>query len=98
MFPPFARLVAVRVDGPDVALVQKVALDAAERARAVGAGVRILGPAEAPIPRLRGRVRWQVWLAARSRNELVAAAEAAAGTSVSGDVRLAVDVDPQSVL
>ncbi len=98
-FPPFLRLVAVRVDGPDAALVQKVAADAAARARAAGgADVRILGPAEAPIPRLRGRVRWQVWLAGAGRTSLVSAAEAAAGVTLSGDVRLAVDVDPQSVL
>lgn len=98
-FPPFQRLVAIRIDGPDAALVQRVAAESAQRARAAGGpGVRILGPAEAPIPRLRGRVRWQVWLAGGARAELVAAADAAAGASLSGDVRLAVDVDPQSVL
>ena len=98
-FPPFLRLVAVRLDGPDAALVQKIASDVAARARAAGGpALRILGPAEAPIPRLRGRVRWQVWLSCLSRTELVAAAEAAASTPLAPDVRLAVDVDPQSVL
>lgn len=98
-FPPFHRLVAVRLDGPDPELVQRVAADVATRARAAGgSGVRILGPAEAPIPRLRGRVRWQVWLASQGRQDLVAAAEAAAAATLAGDVRLAVDVDPQSVL
>lgn len=98
-FPPFARLVAVRVDGSDAALVQTAAKDAAARAStAGGSGLRILGPAEAPIPRLRGRVRWQVWLSGASRSELSSAVEAAATTPLSGDVRLAVDVDPQSVL
>jgi primosomal protein N' (replication factor Y) len=98
-FPPLQRLVAIRIDGPDAALVEKVANDAAERARAAGGdAVRILGPAEAPIPRLRGRVRWQVWLAAPTRRDLVTAAEAAATAPLSGDVRLAVDVDPQRAL
>jgi primosomal protein N' (replication factor Y) (superfamily II helicase) len=98
-FPPFQRLVAVRLDGTDAALVEKGAIDAATRGKAAGgASLRILGPAEAPIPRLRGRVRWQVWLSCATRAELVAAAEAVAGTPLQGDVRLAVDVDPQSVL
>ena len=99
VFPPFARLVAVRIDGTDAGLVQKIAGEAADRCRAAGGPtLRILGPAEAPIPRLRGRVRWQVWLSSATRGPLVAAAEVAATTSLSGDVRLAVDVDPQSVL
>jgi len=98
-FPPFQRLVAVRLDGTDAVLVEKTAVDAAARGKAAGGpNLRILGPAEAPIPRLRGRIRWQVWLSCATRAELVAAAEAVAGTPLQGDVRLTVDVDPQSVL
>jgi primosomal protein N' (replication factor Y) len=100
-YPPFTRMAAVRVDGENEAQVQQVAQQAAGRARAAGGdAVRVRGPAEAPIPRIKGRVRWQVWLSSTARAALAAAAEAAAAgpaTQPRG-VRLAVDVDPQSVL
>ncbi len=97
-YPPFSRMIAVRVDGPDETSVRQAAGDAAARARAVGGDVRVLGPAEAPIPRLRGRTRWQVWLASGDRALLSRAARAAGETPLPRNVRLAIDVDPQSVL
>jgi primosomal protein N' (replication factor Y) (superfamily II helicase) len=61
--------------------------------------VRVRGPAEAPLGRLRGRARWQVWLSSQDRAALAAAARAASNAvRPGGDLRLAVDVDPQSVL
>jgi primosomal protein N' (replication factor Y) len=98
-YPPFSRMIALRVDGPDDSSVRAAAVEVAARAReAGGADVRVLGPAEAPIARLRGRVRWQVWLAARDRAAASRAASAGASISLPRSVRLAVDVDPQSVL
>ena len=59
----------------------------------------VRGPAEAPLSRLRGRTRWQVWLSSHERASLVAAARAAVrAVKPGGDLRLSVDVDPQSVL
>jgi primosomal protein N' (replication factor Y) len=99
MYPPFSRMIAIRVDGPDENQVRTVAADAAARARATGApSLRVLGPAEAPIARLRGRCRWQVWLSAPDRTTVGNAARAAAEASLPREVRLAIDVDPQSVL
>jgi primosomal protein N' (replication factor Y) len=98
-YPPFSRMIAVRVDGPDETQVRAAATDAASRARAAaGTAVQVLGPAEAPLARLRGRSRWQVWLSGPDRVSLAAVAQAAAGATLARDVRLAVDVDPQSVL
>ena len=98
-YPPFSRMIAVRVDGPQEQEVREAAAEAATRARAAAApGVRILGPAEAPIARLRGRTRWQVWLSGPDRAALARCARAAASVSLPRQVRLAIDVDPQSVL
>jgi primosomal protein N' (replication factor Y) len=58
----------------------------------------VLGPAEAPIRRLRGRSRYQIWLRATDRARLLTAARAAAQVTLPRDLRLAIDVDPQSVL
>jgi primosomal protein N' (replication factor Y) len=98
-YPPFARMIVLRLDGRDPERVASIAALVATAATAAGGGkIRILGPAEAPIARVRGRTRYQVWLAGRDRPALVAAARAGAAVKLSGDVRIAVDIDPQSVL
>jgi primosomal protein N' (replication factor Y) len=104
-YPPFARMVALRIDASDGRRAREAAADvtAAVRAAAEGLGeagrsLRVRGPAEAPIPRVRGRSRYQVWLSGPDRAALMAAARGASGIKLGGDARLVVDVDPQSVL
>jgi primosomal protein N' (replication factor Y) len=99
-YPPFARMIVLRIDARDPATARTAATAAAEAARRTGGGpVRVRGPAPAPIERLRGRTRWQVWLSSTERAPLVAAARAgAAAAGVGDDLRVAVDVDPHSVL
>jgi primosomal protein N' (replication factor Y) (superfamily II helicase) len=99
-YPPFTRMIALRLDARDPAQAKAGATAAAAAAgSAGGSAVRVRGPAEAPLGRLRGRARWQVWLSSQERAPLAAAARAAARTAKTGtDLRLSVDVDPQSVL
>jgi primosomal protein N' (replication factor Y) len=99
-YPPFSRMIALRLDARDPAQAKAGATAAAVAAgSAGGAAVRVRGPAEAPLGRLRGRARWQVWLSSQDRVPLAAAARAASRAIKSGtDLRLTVDVDPQSVL
>ena len=98
-YPPFTRMIVLRLDARDPTAVARDAALVATAAIAAGGGkIRVLGPAEAPIARVRGRTRYQIWLAGRERGALVAAARAGAAIKLGGDVRLAVDVDPQSVL
>jgi len=99
-YPPFSRMIALRIDARDGARARAAATTAAEAARrAGGAAVTVRGPAEAPLAMLRGRIRWQVWLSSRDRAPLAAAARAAAdAVGATGDLRFAVDVDPHSTL
>ncbi|MGD0835261.1 MAG: primosomal protein N' [Polyangia bacterium] len=98
-YPPFTRMVVVRVEGKDADAARSSAVAAAACARgAAGQGVVVLGPSEAPIARLRGRTRFQVWLSSSDRAQLLATSKAVQGARVSKDVRLEVDVDPQNVL
>ena len=97
-YPPFSRMVALRVDAGDGPSARAAGGAAATAAGAGGAAVRVRGPAEAPIPRVRGRNRYQVWLSGHDRTSLMAAARAGAAVKLAGDARLVVDVDPQSVL
>ncbi len=99
-YPPMSRMIALRLDASDPAQVRAAAIAAAEAARAAGgSSVTVRGPAEAPLARLRGRWRWQVWLSSHDRGVLARAARAGADAAGGGaDLRVAIDVDPQSVL
>ncbi len=98
-YPPYARMVVLRLDGTDAAAVREAAGVAASRARSVAdSAVRVLGPSEAPIARLRGRARFQVWLSSSERGKLLTVTRATQRVSLPRGVRLEVDVDPQSVL
>jgi primosomal protein N' (replication factor Y) len=105
-YPPFARLVNLRLDGRDAAAVEREAhaLGARlrSRARALGLGEEaVLGPAPPPLERLRGRFRWQVLLrsaAVRPLRTLARAAAAESADLAQRRVRLVIDVDPYSML
>jgi primosomal protein N' (replication factor Y) len=98
-YPPYSRMVVLRLDGTDAAAVREAASAAASRARSVAdSAVRVLGPSEAPIARLRGRARFQVWLSSSDRGKLLTVTRTTQRVSLPRGVRLEVDVDPQSVL
>jgi primosomal protein N' (replication factor Y) len=98
-YPPYARMIVLRLDGRDAREVSDAAATVARCARALAhQALRVLGPCEAPIPRLRGRARFQIWLAGTDRAKLLAVSRETQRIPLPGTVRLEVDVDPQSVL
>jgi primosomal protein N' (replication factor Y) len=103
-FPPTVRLACVRVDGGDPLAVRDVAEAAADAARRVAkqapadAHADVLGPTEAPLGRLKGRTRWQLFVRAKSARVLRVIARAAAEVAAPRAVRVTVDVDPVSML
>jgi primosomal protein N' (replication factor Y) len=103
-YPPFSRLALVRIDAPDeeTARIAAAKLAAVGRATpdALGRRVEVLGPAPAPIARLRGRFRFRVLLRAKDRGPLRAVVErvAAAREALDRQVRAAIDIDPVSML
>ena len=100
-FPPFARLVAVRLSGnsePRVRGAAERAAVAARRLASAGEPVDVLGPAPAPLARVRGKYRYQLLLRAGEHAPLHRIARALqASIRVSG-VQLAADVDPVALL
>ena len=59
---------------------------------------RVLGPAPAPIERIKQRYRWQVLIKARRRDELRAALASVTSYRSEGGVRVSVDIDPINML
>jgi primosomal protein N' (replication factor Y) (superfamily II helicase) len=102
-YPPVGRLVALRLDGSDEGevrhLAERVGVEAAPWARAVG--IELLGPAEAPLAKLKGRARWQLWAKGGDRAVLRAFVRRVLQL-VDGmgkpSVRVTVDVDPISTM
>jgi primosomal protein N' (replication factor Y) len=96
--PPFGRMAGIIVSGPDVAQVFDLANHLARNdapLRRVGA--QVFGPAPAPIARVRGRHRVRMLIKADKTVALQGAiSQWLRQVQIKGDVRLAVDIDPQS--
>jgi primosomal protein N' (replication factor Y) len=106
-WPPYSRMALVRIEGPDAAAVAATAERAAGMLRSgvkdtKGEAMRVLGPAPAPIERLRGRYRWQVMLrstdAAAMRAALASMQASLGGRGARAGVFVGVDLDPVNML
>ncbi|MGH7803374.1 MAG: replication restart helicase PriA, partial [Candidatus Binatia bacterium] len=107
-YPPFRKLAVVHFDGEDAGRVEAAARELAEDARRRnesrdrGARARILGPAPAPLERIRGRYRWHLLFKATEVRDLREAVQpsvrAATEQARRNGVRIGVDVDPYAML
>lgn len=96
--PPYGRMAGIILSGPDVAMVFDAGNQLARQdapLRAIGA--QVFGPAPAPIARVRGRHRVRLLVKAEKSAPLQEAlARWVAQLRIKGDLRVAVDIDPQS--
>ena len=98
-YPPFGRLASLLVSGSD-----KHATESHARRIAAAAphdeAVRVLGPAEAPLALVRGRYRFRILVKAPRGYDLSAYLREwmAQAPKKKGNIKLEVDVDPQSFL
>lgn len=102
-YPPYRRMIKIEIKGAQ----EKTALDAAKTARdiiraaIIGKDVSVLGPAPAPIARLRGKYRFHVILLSRSRGtmrRLASEAKVAVETEYGRRCRVILDVDPVNLM
>ncbi|HEY9214013.1 MAG TPA: primosomal protein N' [Ancylobacter sp.] len=99
VLPPFARFCALVISATDAHVAQS-------HARALAAcsprssDVRVLGPAEAPLALIRGRHRFRLLARAERAFDLSAYVRAwmAAAPRATGNLRVEIDIDPQSFL
>ncbi len=98
-YPPFGRLASLVISAGD-----KPSADGYARRLAASAphadAVRVLGPAEAPLALVRGRHRFRLLVKSPKAFDLSAYLREwlAEAPKPKGDVRLEVDIDPQSFL
>lgn len=102
-YPPFVALASVLVHGPDLGKVRSDAvelrkeLDRANQDRLC----RVLGPAPAPLARLKGEHRFQLLIKSRSRRQLRTVADAALKAIAERGVNLRsvnLEIDPISIM
>ena len=99
--PPYGRLAGIILSHPDQSVVEGHAREMARRAAPLQAiGAELWGPAVAPIARIRGRFRVRMLIrAARQAPIQNAIAEwLAQAPKPPANLRLSVDIDPQSFL
>lgn len=97
-YPPFSRLIGVHFSGPKKAEGKKAVTEIGKRARELAATltdgkVDVIGPAESPLARLRGRYRWQMLLRGPKSGPLHLLAEKVLREPKRG-LEIQVDVDP----
>jgi primosomal protein N' (replication factor Y) len=104
-FPPFVRLVALHIQGDKEVDVRRTAENIADRCRQETrkrkAAVEILGPAPAPLEKLKQNYRWQVLLKAADLDELhmiCRLVQDARQELTQGASRIAIDVDPENMM
>ena len=108
-FPPFSYLVSLRLQGNSPDKTEQSARQLAERLRKTiqrwptkGKELTILGPAEAPIAKLRGKYRWQILMKANrpylAQDLLRIARKSSEYGLKSKGVQLIVDVDPYQMM
>ncbi|MBO9455281.1 primosomal protein N' [Paracoccus sp. R12_1] len=98
--PPFGRLAGVILSHPDLTVVSDFARHLAANATPLhDAGAELWGPAPAPIARIRGRHRMRMLIhAPRQAPVQSAIADWLAPHRLPTNLRLAIDIDPQSFL
>lgn len=105
-YPPFTRMVSLRIEGKDEEKVQAAASRLAQHLHASLQGESktpvILGPAPAPIERVKNRTRWQVLLKDEDRAALHALVKRSQQEFLTRQrapgIRTLIDVDPYNML
>lgn len=102
-YPPFVALGSLLVHGPDLGRVRNDSLELRKHLDAANEGrkCRILGPAPAPLSRLKGEHRFQLLLKSRSRRNLREVADAALKSASENGINLRsvnLEIDPVSIM
>ena len=96
--PPFGRMAGIILSSVDEALLWDTARAMARQSRAISAmGADLFGPAAAPVARIRGRHRVRMLVKAAKGAPIQAGLRKwISSVKIPGQVRLTIDIDPQS--
>jgi primosomal protein N' (replication factor Y) len=101
MYPPFSAMANVLVRSEKQEMAMRMSAELAVLLNPPAPKIKILGPAVAPVPRLKNEYRYQFIIKAASRktlNELLQAVRKYAADHKWGATALVVDVDPLTLM
>jgi len=93
-YPPYCRLILLRLSGPELAAVRRTASELAQHLRSLAPDWELLGPAPAAIARVANRYRWQILLKGAIAASPSAVDWETLRTCCPRAVSLTVDIDP----
>ncbi|UOF00524.1 replication restart helicase PriA [Bdellovibrio reynosensis] len=105
-YPPIGRLVSFRIQGPHLGKVEETAGLLARRAYALKAqypqynSIEVLGPAEAPLSKLRGQFRYHLLVKSTQANAANPFSRQLLGDQdwIPSGIKILIDIDPMSLL
>lgn len=102
-YPPFVALASLLVHGPDLSRVRSDSVELRKQLDLVNQDrrSRILGPAPAPLARLKGEHRFQLLIKSRSRRHLREVADAGLKAAADSGINLRsvnLEIDPVSIM
>ena len=102
-YPPFAILIRVLVsDFQEEGIIRFLQELVSNIKDELSPDMEILGPAQAPIAKIKGRFRWQIILKGNDLNHLRRAVQYGLQSMDKGEtsntLRVIIDVEPQSIL
>jgi len=97
-YPPFSRMVNLTISATNeariIGCVKNLNTVARDLARQAGGKISVLGPAEAPLSRVKGRYRWHMLLKGNDIKTLHTLAGNILANTREPGLRIRVDVDP----
>ncbi len=100
-YPPFTAMANLLVRSEKQEMAMRMSTELGHLLTPPTAGLRVMGPAEAPVPRLKNEYRYQFLIKAASRKALNELLQRARGYAVEhkwGPTALVIDVDPLTLM
>ena len=108
-YPPFGYLTCIRLSGDELGKTQSAAVKMGQEMRRIldgwpkrGKEIQVLGPAEAPLSKLRGKYRWQLLLKSKNSGLLhyfLRKVKDHSGNILNrSGVNMVIDIDPYQML
>lgn len=101
-YPPFSRIINLRLSSIKKEMLIEEAKNLAKLAKRLCARhnniAEIIGPAESPLSKIRGRFRWQMLIKGKDINALHQIARELINKNTNSQIKITADVDPENFM